>query len=74
MSFASGEKSLSAWMACNASVAWLEHPEPWLLEREAIDRLDLPLNLQHNIHHPFGPILRQIRKAAKVNAEALPRI
>ena len=37
----------------NAFVAWVETPEPWLLEQAAFQALDLPLNLQHNSHNRF---------------------
>ncbi|MFG2603876.1 GIY-YIG nuclease family protein [Streptomyces sp. NPDC048514] len=50
-----GEDRLSEWMADHAQVCWLGHDEPWILERQLISALDLPLNLQHNQHNPFYP-------------------
>jgi hypothetical protein len=34
-----------------------------------VARLDLPLNLHGNAHHPFYPELRSLRAAAKATAE-----
>jgi hypothetical protein len=67
-----GEERLSAWMAENAYVAWSEAAEPWVLEDEALARLDLPLNLRGNIQHPFHAMLTAIRASAKARARHLP--
>ena len=40
--FAGGEAILNQWMAENALVSWLVHPEPWLLEDKLIDRTGPP--------------------------------
>lgn len=69
--FAKDEQSLSDWMARNAFVAWLEHPEPWLVEHAAIEKLYLPLNLAMNKQHLFHPFLSAARKAEKTKAAAL---
>jgi hypothetical protein len=69
---ADGEAALSNWMAENALVCWLEHPQPWLVEHEAIKRLDLPLNLDQNSHHGFHLALSAARAAARESARAQP--
>lgn len=65
------ELVLSEWMAANAFVAWAEHPEPWLVEKEIIQRTDLPLNINHNRRHPFCATLQALRKDARLRAKAL---
>ncbi|GAB1821112.1 GIY-YIG nuclease family protein [Herbidospora sp. RD11066] len=67
-----GERELSAWMAENAHVSWLQHPEPWLAESELIAQLDLPLNLDQNRGHPFHHYLSGLRASARVRARQLP--
>lgn len=69
MTFADGEAILSEWLDKNAFVTWVEHDEPWVIEREAIDKLYLPLNLDMNKQHPFHPILTQSRKNARNKAK-----
>ena len=56
------EDILSDWMARNAVVVWVEHPAPWVVEREIIRTLDLPLNLNHNTGHPFYAKVKAARK------------
>ena len=72
LTFADGEDALSAWMQQNAFVAWIEHPEPWVLEEKLISELSLPLNLDQNRNHAFHGSLSSLRCAAKVAARALP--
>ena len=67
-----GEQWLDEWMADNARVCWLEHPEPWILERAILQTVSLPLNIQENGHHPFSEQLSGIRRAAKAEARSLP--
>lgn len=67
-----GEARLSAWLDEHARVAWLQHPEPWVLEDEMIQTLSLPLNLSGNERHPFHSRLSELRATAKREAEALP--
>lgn len=67
-----GEARLSAWMAENAFVCWMPHPEPWLVEDAMIERCSLPLNLQGNRRHPFAATLSRIRSEAKERAALLP--
>ncbi|WP_024440928.1 GIY-YIG nuclease family protein [Mycobacterium sp. UM_WGJ] len=70
--FAAGEALLSQWMAHNALVSWIAVPEPWVLERELFTALDLPLNLQDNVHNRFHRVLTSVRSAAEARARALP--
>lgn len=72
MTFGDGEQALSAWMAANAFVAWIVHPEPWTLESELISDLDVPLNLAGNTHNAFHPTLTAERSAATARARSLP--
>lgn len=75
-----GEARLSAWMAENAAVSWMEHPEPWLLESELIEHGPvLPLNVR-GARHDFAPALRRRRRLSvgptphrEVAAETLTR-
>ena len=67
-----GEAVLSNWMADNALVSWLIHPQPWVLEKELIDTLDLPLNLQDNKHNVFHADLTRRRAEAEKKARDLP--
>ena len=46
-----GEQCLNDWMARNAYVCWVEHPEPWVVEAELVRSLSLPLNIEHNTPH-----------------------
>ena len=67
-----GEKRLSDWMQANAYVAWVEHPQPWVLEHEAICSLSLPLNLRDNCAHSFSSTLSKLRSDMKKRAQELP--
>jgi hypothetical protein len=67
-----GELALSEWMGENAFVAWIEHPQPWLLEDALIGELDVPLNLDGNKHNAFYASLKSIRAAARARAATLP--
>ncbi len=66
--FAGGEAVLTQWMAENATVSWVLHPEPWHLEAKLIKALDLPLNFQDNERNAFAPELKKLRRAAAVKA------
>ena len=59
-------------MEDNAYVAWVVHPEPWVLEAKTIHDLSLPLNLDQNKGHAFHPALSSKRKDAKANAKTKP--
>ncbi|QXJ21334.1 hypothetical protein AGRA3207_002175 [Actinomadura graeca] len=67
-----GEQQLTAWMAEHAFVCWTPHPEPWLLESQLINQLDLPLNLDQNKHNAFHAQLTEIRSTARRLARELP--
>jgi hypothetical protein len=67
-----GEQWLDAWMEANAFVCWVEHPEPWEVEQEFFQTLSLPLNIQHNRHHPFSGRLQDLRAEAKRGAREQP--
>ncbi|MFZ3271264.1 MAG: hypothetical protein WA285_22100 [Mycobacterium sp.] len=72
--FGAGEAILSQWMADNALVSWIALSQPWLLERELFNSLDLPLNLQDNSHNRFHRQLTGVRAAAEARARALPAL
>ena len=63
-----GEQWLDAWMQENALVCWMEHPDPYAMEKEILQALSLPLNLQDNQAHPFWAELSDLRKEAKRSA------
>ena len=67
-----GERWLDNWLSENAKVCWVEHSEPWELERELLTALSLPLNLQDNREHPFCGKLSEIRRLAKEAARSMP--
>jgi len=71
MTFTNGERTLSAWMAENAFVAWSSFHAPWEVEEALISAICLPLNIDQNTH-PFAVRLSAIRCAAKARARALP--
>ncbi len=60
-----GEQRLSDWMAQHAFVTWKTHPEPWLLEHDLIESLDLPLNLKGNRRHANWQPLTAARAALR---------
>lgn len=67
-----GEQCLSDWMARNAYVVWVEHPEPWMVETGLLKSVSLPLNLQYNSHHSFSETLTRLRADAKQLARISP--
>jgi len=69
--FGKGEKRLSEWMELNAFVAWIEHSQPWTVEKYLIEELSPPLNLKDNEANPFYPTLCQLRKDTRANADKL---
>jgi hypothetical protein len=72
LTFTDGEQALSAWMADNAYVAWVETPQPWAAERELIAAVDLPLNLDQNRRNAFHADLTWRRARARAAARLLP--
>ena len=67
-----GEQWLDTWMQENALVCWIEHPDPCAMEKEILQALSLPLNLQDNQAHPFWAELSDLRKEAKRSARGEP--
>jgi len=67
-----GEQWLDGWMERNACVCWMEHPEPWTIERAFLETVSLPLNIQDNRHHSFSAQLSEIRTNAKREARLKP--
>ena len=72
LTFGAGEQVLSDWMSQHARVAWCEHPTPWDPEHHLIQKWVLPLNLDQNKHSPFQSTLSPARRAARMQARALP--
>ena len=72
VTFAEGEEVLSQWMADNAFVCWQQDDAPWLRERELIEELPLPLNLNANKSNPFASTLSGLRPSARDVARQLP--
>ncbi len=72
MTFAAGERKLSDWLEQNAFVVWVVKSEPWEVEKELIQKVSLPLNLEHNKTHPFHDTLSALRDREKSRAEQLP--
>jgi len=70
LTFGAGEAALSDWMAENAFVVWVEIADPWTYEEALIHRIGVPLNLEHNAHHPFAPALKKLRADARTAATA----
>lgn len=67
-----GEQWLDEWLDENALVFWRPQPEPWVLERQLLQAVSCPLNIQDNRHHPFNAVLREARSAALVTARIEP--
>src|SRR5436190_1960837 len=65
------EAKLNEWMQENAFVTWLEADEPWIIERQMIEAVELPLNLRDAIS-AFRPTLAAVRAEAKQRARELP--
>lgn len=74
MTFGTGEQALSEWMGDYALVSWVVHREPWMLEAELIEQLDVPLNLDANRHNAFHATLTAARSSAVARARSLPSI
>lgn len=69
--FAGGEAILNQWMAENAAVCWVLHPEPWYLEAKLIAALHLPLNFRDNDRNAYAPELKRRRREAAVKASKM---
>jgi hypothetical protein len=69
MTFGPDEERISAWMEKHARVVWVESEQPWTVEDQLIDEIDVPLNLRGNERHPFYPKLRAARAACRKQAK-----
>ena len=67
-----GEQWLDTWMQEDVWICWMEHPDPCAMEKEILQALSLPLNLQDNQAHPFWAELSDLRKEAKRSARGEP--
>ena len=67
-----GEPGLSAWLATHGRVVVVAHPRPWDVEQAVIGHLRPPLNLAHNLQHPFAQRLSDLR--AEHRARAMRKI
>ena len=73
LTFAAGEARLSAWMADNAYVTWVETERPWRAEQRLIASVSLQLNLvDQNRHQAFHQQLTKARADARLTARTLP--
>lgn len=70
--FGPGEKILSDWIAANARIAFHVCSEPWRFEREIVNALSLPLNLEFNERHQFHDHLSQLRSTIRAHALNIP--
>lgn len=64
----SSETELSAWIAQNLWPAWLELDDPHQVERDVIQTLAPPLNLDGNASHPSYAAVKAARSAFKARA------
>jgi hypothetical protein len=60
-----GASKIKAWMDDHVSVCWTVDPVPGKAEKELIARHPMPLNLEHNGHHPFARDLARLREARR---------
>ena len=72
LTFHEGEERLSRWMSENAFVTWAVCPRPWETEKQLINSVSLPLNLDQNRTHIHHAGLSALRRAAKKRARDLP--
>jgi hypothetical protein len=63
-----GEGRLSEWMDDHALVVWAPYEQAWVLERDLLERLDLPLNLDAHAHGSFHGQLTDLRAKARETA------
>ena len=67
-----GERLLSAWIEDNACVTWIACEQPWLVEANALQLWDLPLNLQGNERNRHHARLSSARATARTLARSNP--
>lgn len=65
LTFGEEEHELSEWMNQSALVTWIPCEKPWIVEREFIGSISVPLNLRDNRHHGFHPTLTEARFRAR---------
>lgn len=61
-----GALRIRSWMDDHVSVCWTVHPNPGKAEKQLIAQYSLPLNLEHNSHHPFAGELRDLRERRRM--------
>lgn len=67
------EVALSEWMARTLHVSWVEHPQPWTVESDAVAELEPPLNQAENRGHPMHGVVSEARRRWREAARAAPR-
>ena len=70
--FAGKEKAISDWMDRNAFVSWIQTDRPWEMEKELLEQVSLPFNLDDNDKHHFHWVLTDLRRHAKRVSLELP--
>ena len=63
-----GEDWIDNWLEKNSLVSWFENPQPWKIEKNLINQLYLPLNIQGNLNNAFKSTLIDLRKKARERA------
>jgi hypothetical protein len=66
-----GEQWLDNWMQENAFVCWVASPKPWESERDVLENISCPLNIQGNSHNEFSRQLKTLRVQAIGEARRL---
>lgn len=69
-----GEDRLSAWLEEHGQVSWVEHPEPWRVEDEVVEKTVLALNIRGRVGDDFADELEARRRAARANARVEVRL
>lgn len=70
--FGPGEAKLSDWIAENARIVFNVSAKPWRVEREIVNAVALPLNLEFNEQHRFHEQLSRLRRESRARALTLP--
>jgi len=61
--------ALRDWQNQHLRLTWAEHPRPWQIEKDVINKLAPPLNLAGNTSHPFHQTLSDARTSFKNAAQ-----
>ena len=69
-----GEDWIDNWLEKNSLVSWFANQHPWKIEKNLINKLYLPFNIQGNLNNPFKSTLIDLRKNARERATNLPVI